>query len=563
MLYLCCAIIETACILSRCRRQKCCYSNRDTIAMYTVETYIIEILVALIGLSYPFIFQIIARIDDKYHSVNLVHLFRREPLFKCYRTFLILSVLCALAIPFLKTGEYDRTQRFDIVSFQCLTYSLLVVCLFSLAMVFMLIWDYYRPRCLHRRIMSKLSELEKDIVKTIVRNEETIKRLETELRDTELSDLSSHWKEEIKRLRLQNREISEGNIPGDLTFACLADLLRFSIKDGNTSLYLLVSGSFYGIIAKCKNHYTEMSDSGVPNCYPSAIIATINSVVQECINSVSVTPLLSDPSSYLYCLLPFDKPFDVPDNAYGCLWYNLRKYERHAHLMWIESYWSHVVQVACKWQSFTSPSAINASYDAVEGIETAFLRFCRFNQMVCAYLLSRGRYGLLRRMRRYSAEKKYYNPLVPQNLIDMLVTISEVAKSVGKNINYSFESDDDSSENNIAMFWLRLYYIVSMVSFPGSRFDETVGIQCRDDAEAAKLNEAIQSLLSILTIIIEGRSDDMSTEGYVLSAKEYEELLSEFSIDNDTLIELRDRLKSLEVRLIKPEGLSVADAISD
>ena len=50
--------------------------------MYTAEYYFAEIVSAILGISYPFIFQIIARIDDKYHSVNLVRLFRQGIAFR-------------------------------------------------------------------------------------------------------------------------------------------------------------------------------------------------------------------------------------------------------------------------------------------------------------------------------------------------------------------------------------------------------------------------------------------------------------------------------------------------
>lgn len=135
--------------------------------MYTAETFIIEIVAALIGFSYPFIFQIIARIDDKYHSVNLVQFFKSEWWFKYYQVTLLITIVSALIIPFLKIEEYNSDAVFSIQSIQFISYILLILCLIGLSQLLHLIWIYYHPLSLHKRIESKLHSEVNNIRQTL------------------------------------------------------------------------------------------------------------------------------------------------------------------------------------------------------------------------------------------------------------------------------------------------------------------------------------------------------------------------------------------------------------
>lgn len=77
--------------------------------MYTAEYHFAEIVSAILGISYPFIFQIIARIDDKYHSVNFVRLFRKGMVFRVFNFLFVIILVLAVVIPFL-TGNSGSNE---------------------------------------------------------------------------------------------------------------------------------------------------------------------------------------------------------------------------------------------------------------------------------------------------------------------------------------------------------------------------------------------------------------------------------------------------------------------
>lgn len=195
--------------------------------MYTAETFIIEIVAALIGFSYPFIFQIIARIDDKYHSVNLVQLFKNEWWFKYYQVTLLVTIISALIIPFLKIEHYNSNALFDIQSIQFLSYILLILCLLGLSQLLHLIWIYYHPLSLHKRIDSKLhSEVNK------IRQE--LKEIPIKIKNLRVKIIFAHsseyyisdseieeWKNKKRQLTERLNNIMTDRIPNCLVFSCL------------------------------------------------------------------------------------------------------------------------------------------------------------------------------------------------------------------------------------------------------------------------------------------------------------------------------------------------------
>lgn len=524
--------------------------------MYTVETYIIEILAALIGFSYPFIFQIIARIDDKYHSVNLVQLFKSERWFKYYQWTLCATIIVALIIPFLKTKEYNSSAVFNILSLQCFTYILLILCLCGLFKLLHLIWIYYHPQSLHKRIKYKLSIEIQRFKQNIPAIHNKIKKQRARIIFAHKSEfyISEYeiedWKNKKQQLTRQLDNIITEQIPNNLVYICLGDILRFSIKDGDTHLYVNVSGTFYWSIMLCKQESENTIYSKIAPTFPNSIITTINNVIQECINSASINPSLSNPSDYLCLLLPNDEIFMAPSNAYACVWYNIKKFERYNQLEWIEGYWSHVSSEASLW-FYRSYYDTNDEAKIEKGSKILF-QYQEFHHMIFAYLLSKGRYSLILKMRRYSNSIPYSNALIPQNFVEMLKHLSSLSsyEKIGGNMLYSFDSNNGANENNIAAFWLRLYYIISLVIFPFSNIDEIDWNSVTSNKHTIKhYIEIVKSLIDYLSAIIEKNDKISLSNGYILGLEDYKKLYKELHLKEEDITKIQEKLSSILVSL--------------
>lgn len=180
--------------------------------MYIAETYIVEILAALIGLSYPFIFQIIGRIDDKYHSVNMVNMFKHEPIFRVYNYLLSVSVLLAIIIPFTK-NPYDADASFQWISIQSITLIILISALVDLGLLLNLMWTYHIPTRLHNHLDNRIQTHAK-------RNRRKIQKLKYDIRKLKINinRAPRRWyyvsDSEIEdwRKNLNNKEVILGKI---------------------------------------------------------------------------------------------------------------------------------------------------------------------------------------------------------------------------------------------------------------------------------------------------------------------------------------------------------------
>ena len=518
--------------------------------MYTAETFIIEIVAALIGFSYPFVFQIIARIDDKYHSVNLVQLFKSEWMFKYYQGILLLTVISALIIPLSKIKEYNSDALFEIKSIQFGSYLLLILCLVGLLLLLHLIWIYYHPQSLHKRIESKLNTEEKNIEQTLEMIQFRIKKIRAKIifahrSEYYISDSEIEaWKYKKQQLIEQLNNIITNKIPNSLVFSCLGDILRFSIKDGDTPLYVNISATFYWCIKRCKRDPKEFFRSRLKLNFPTSIITTINNVIQECINNASINPSLSNPSYYLYSLLPSDEIFVAPYNAYACVWYNIKKFERYNLIEWIEGYWSYVSSEANLWyyRSYYNTD----DKDVIEKGNEILFQYQEFHHMIFAFLLSKGRYTMIMKMRRYSNSIPYNNLLIPQSFVQMIKHLSVLNSYRGTMITmlYSFDSNNGSNDNNIAVFWLRLYYIISLITFPFSDIDNIDWDSIsKDKHEISDYIEIIKSLIDYLSSIIEKNDEISLSNGYILGIEEYAKLWSKLHINYDKIIALNNKLK--------------------
>lgn len=479
-----------------------------------------------------------------------MQLFKNEWWFKYYQIALLVAIVSALIIPFLKIEEYNSNALFSIQSIQFLSYILLILCLLGLSRLLHLIWIYYHPLSLHKRIESKLySEVNniqqelKDIpikIKNLRVKIIFAHRSEYYISDSEIEE----WRNKKRQLTERLNNIMTDRIPNCLVFSCLGDILRFSIKDGDTPLYVNTSTTFYWSIMCCKRNPMDIMHSKPSPSFPTSIITTINNIIQECINNASINPSLSNPSNYLYSLLPSDEIFVAPFNAYACVWYNIKKFERYNQIEWIEGYWSYVSGEASLW--FYRPYYNADDKDLIEKGNEILFQYQEFHHMIFAFLLSKGRYALIMKMRRYSNSIPYTNLLIPQSLVQMIKHLSSLNsyRGIGSNMLYSFDSNNGADDNNIAVFWLRLYYIISIMIFPFSDIDNLEWDRISTDKhEVRNYIDIMESLINYLSGILEENDDISLSNGYILGINEYAQMWSKLHIKQDTIINLNNKFK--------------------
>ena len=109
-------------------------------------------------------------------------------------------------------------------------------------------------------------------------------------------------------------------------------------------------------------------------------------------------------------------------------------------------------------------------------------------------------------MRRFSNSIPYNNILIPQSLVQMIKHLSALNsyRGIRRNMLYSFDSNNGADDNNIAVFWLRLYYIISIMIFPFSDIDNIEWDSISTDKhEVNNYIDVMKSLINYLSSIIE------------------------------------------------------------
>ena len=481
--------------------------------MYIVETYIIEIVAALIGLSYPFIFQIIGRIDDKYHSVNMVRMFKQEPVFRIYNILLSITVILAIIIPFTK-NPYCPDAPFQWQSFQAISLIILMCALGNLGLLLNLMWTYHIPMRLHNHLKGRIESNATKARRKIIRLKYGIRKLKININraprrwyyvsDSEIEQ----WKKSLDKKEKTLELLENIDTYNDVAYVCLADLLLFSIGGTDVELYLSCGTTFVWCREQCgiKEITVDKTIFFKEDKIARTILNTVNQVVQESINKASLNPSLTNPSNFLYFLFPQFRVATIQDEVYRCLWYNLTKFERYGKLEWIESFWEWIVQYANLWLSRSN------KHDTSQ----ILFRLQEFSDCLFAYLLSKGHYRLVLKMRRHSNSIPYINKLVPSRLSLCCEHLLELEKPFVAEIRYPFDSSGGVNVGETVKAWVKLYYLLSFVLFPKLKND--LKEDYFQEHEKIKLKNCI-SIISDMLIFIESlgsKSTDNLSNSFII-----------------------------------------------
>lgn len=229
--------------------------------MYTAQYYIVEVAAALIGLSYPFIYQIIASLDSKYNSVHIVRLFRSHWINSAYNIALVTLMLCVVAMPFLCKGGCNESLKF--FSFEMLALTILVITLLFMIFLFLRIDRFYDYIHLHKIIKNgienDISRIKSKLSHSRLRIDYYRERVENaHLSEYWISDYDiACWNKKIDKYKQQIDKILNDEIPDNKNYRSLVDLLRFSIKTGDTDLYIRASSTFHDCVEAGRGHDDE------------------------------------------------------------------------------------------------------------------------------------------------------------------------------------------------------------------------------------------------------------------------------------------------------------------
>ena len=167
----------------------------------------ISFIIALIGIAYPLMLQVISRLEDKYSSIHVLNLIKGEIVWKIYRISISVSLIIILLYVVINYPLIETGQNFFHISLHVIVIALVigsVISITSFLLFTKIIFDY-------------------DSTTTLV-----------------------------KKLKRKDREVFQKE---DIYLKALADVLYQSIRQHNETIIVTISDYFYEVFNRYRDNY--------------------------------------------------------------------------------------------------------------------------------------------------------------------------------------------------------------------------------------------------------------------------------------------------------------------
>lgn len=339
--------------------------------MSSADPYI-NMIIALLGLAYPILLQVIARLDEKYESDNIATLFKTEWEWKAFRYTLITS-LFSVFIWSLKCEPMINIKGFNFIIENSATIMvafnaiLLVVSFFYFVSK---VIKYYTPYSLIPYL------------------------------------IACH-------------ENSDSEVK---FFPALSDLLLLSIKKQQTNLSKTLSDFFYTAFRKVRSKFPNE-----PTIYPDYYYETVYKAIEElAIIKEKRNYLLEHRTSGGIWLLGEEQGKEISDNTYTWIWRNLILAERYKQDDLIVNHWETFHQyyafnlplIQEKYEFIESDFQVNNQVAVDKRIEERE-KVIEFHYALGGLLTYRMRYKCLKRLFNHTQSQPPKYELLPETMVEI------------------------------------------------------------------------------------------------------------------------------------------------
>lgn len=389
----------------------------------TAETLCINVLAALIGLSYPIMLQIITSLDVKYSSVTIMRRFKKEPAFKWFTFSLILMFGLMIYMPFAPEAPADADYFINhsarIIAIACLGITFL--CLILMVWVTLI---YFDPIKLQQRVAS--------VPEKLVKNQDE--------------------------------------------YEVFLDLLKFSMAVENLQLFINCNSVFGGCVGLSRksaqdfpidNSVTKKSIKQLSVVYPDVIYQTVTEITRLSAKLRSINPYVANPVNFITVLFGgVGVKSVISDMTFHNIWANSVLLAASGNREWILGYWAYALQSA---QYTMDLRANNHSLPEVvrECYEQELHRFIEQHYMLGAYLFYKGNIKIVDELIDYRISTNGEQTFIPNTIDKIVHTIKEIHSIPNSffyfQYNYPFFEQRDINENNFIEGWFMKYALYCLL----------------------------------------------------------------------------------------------------
>lgn len=376
----------------------------------TAETLVINVMAAMIGLSYPIFLQIITSLDTKYSSIRIASRFRKEPLFIVYSILTAVLFFWMVYVPFAPAAPAHLSESyFWNHSARIIALIILSLCFISMGWMIRITFIYFTPLQLLQRIARESEDIYQD----------------------------------------ENR------------FNIFVDLLKYSIREEDLNLFLEANSIFGGCIGLCRKD----KDKEVIT-YPLFIYNCISEITRLSIKVKSINPYVANPVNFIVSIFNEFGTTLISSDSFRNLWVNCVRVCDKGEDDWILGYWAYANQLV----SYTMQNRVNdsriekATNDRYKEEQEKFIEQ---HYLLGAYLMYKGRIELLRKLVRYRISTFDRRSLVPYTLDSIIEMQNRIDgrfdSPVYLQTNYPFFVQTGIGENEMIQSWLMKYYLFCII----------------------------------------------------------------------------------------------------
>lgn len=407
-----------------------------------IETIVITIIAALLGLSLPLIMQSIERLDSKYGSAVISSALRKNWKYKTYFWLVWITIALMIYLPFAPEPINVLKNNFFVVNSAhiCAIFALSSTLLFLL-IVSLLIMTYESPE----NLLSMISGVS--------------------------PDNPNGTDSKIKKLIMDKDK-----------FDIFGTVMKFSMRIGNTFLFLNCNAVLGACIGVCRKN-----NKGKEVIYPDVFYNLNNETLRICQRYYDelLYPSLNSPQTFLAAYFDESGQTLLSRDTLRQLWVNLCQLVKCDKPDWFKGYWVYATQYAdyfvaerqilpyslyqfkddidkqrdiSSYQKETKENWDKYQLDLKEGKN---LRL--FHHMISAYLLYQDKISLLKWTFTYAPSSLRTLFLLPKDIAEIIKELSRVNNDPFiLESNYSFFSQEGISEGYFLQSWLIKFYIFAL-----------------------------------------------------------------------------------------------------
>jgi hypothetical protein len=380
-------------------------------------------IIAVLGVAYPILLQVISRLDDKYSSVRAVGLFEEEPVRKWFERFLIGSVVAVLiwfSRHLVPTGAVTAlgNMRGMLVS---LALALVYLTTCGLLVFFFL---------LTRKTLTYYNA----------------------------QKLSGY----LQASYLKDREQEQ-------YFEVLSDVFLAAVVARNSPIIPELAAFFSDQFAAERSRAGEEAVDYPPAYYQLTARSTEELALLGNRKSKSLVRLAAGGG----WLLGGHQHQLISERTYTALWHNLRIALDYEQEDMVYEYWRIAQQHFESGMKRLKPDYAQEGFSsritnepAIEARNEERTRFLEFNYVLGALVLYTGRRELLRRMFSYTTSQPPRYPLLPEHMTEiftLFVTYYQLGPTMPLDIRYSFPNEAGLASESLINKWLFTYSAVLLL----------------------------------------------------------------------------------------------------